>query len=92
MEEILALLRKLDARMDKLDEKTDRMQEDAKAMRVTLDEHSRMLNAMRTNLEMMDAKLDRVETTTASIKQVQDLRRSVGERLTTMGRELLGNE
>lgn len=67
-----------------------RLDERSEMMSRTLEEHSRMLSAMRTNLEMMDAKLDRVETTTASIKQVQDLRHTIGERLTSMGKELLG--
>lgn len=91
-EKVLTLLEEINGRLRVMENGQKEMREDARIMKVTLEEHSRMLSAMRTNLEMMDAKLDRVETTTASIKQVQALRRSIGERLTNMGRELLGNE
>ena len=59
-------------------------------MRAAIEENSDMINAMKTNLEMMDAKLDNIKTTTASIKQVQDLKQTMGERLMSMGRELIG--
>ena len=80
----------LEQRFDGLEKKVDGLEKRFDGLEKTVQEHSQWLSAMRTNMEMMDAKLDRIETTTASIKQVQDLRRTIGERLESMGRELLG--
>ena len=80
----------LEQRFDGLEQKVDGLEKRFDGLEKTVQEHSQWLSAMRTNMEMMDAKLDRIETTTASIKQVQDLRRTIGERLESMGRELLG--
>ena len=58
-------------------------------LEATVAENSLMIKAMKTNLEMMDAKLDNLRATTASVHQVRELKRTIGEQYANMSRELL---
>lgn len=55
--------------------------EDVKGMRATVQENSDMIKAITHRLEMLDSKMDGLQATTASIKQMQDFKRNMSERL-----------
>ena len=80
-EKILQAIRELDEKNEKR----------FSLLETQVQENTQFINALTKRVELMDAKLDGIQLTTASIKQVQDLRISIGERLKLMGQELSGN-
>ena len=64
------------------------MREDITALKVGVHEVQAISQALRHQQEVMNAKLDNLTLTTASVESVKKLRTDVGEHLQQMGREI----
>ena len=64
------------------------MREDITALKAGVHEVQAISQALRHQQEVMNAKLDNLTLTTASVESVKKLRTDVGEHLQQMGREI----
>ena len=57
------------------------IKDDVNGVKATVQENCDMIKAMTHRLETLDAKMDGLQNTTASLKQMQDFKRNMSEKL-----------
>ncbi|HCB94124.1 MAG TPA: hypothetical protein DEP57_10045 [Selenomonas sp.] len=72
---------KILAMLESLSEDVKGIKADVNGIKVTVQENCDMIKAMAHSLETLDAKMDGLQNTTASLKQMQEFKRNMSEKL-----------
>lgn len=87
-EKILSMLEKMDSRLERLEAGQGELKERVNVVESMARESADIMKAVSHRLDFVEAKIDGLQVTTASIKQMQDFKQRMSAKLAELSREI----